>query len=192
MDYDDEYDDEDEQETQVETPDDKADRVDESLTFNVDVSYNLTPVIRAAVEKLVAKAVEENIAKAVDEAVKLGIEKEVGKIVRQGLKTPIKRYDYSGRVTEETSINEIIGVELDKIHKMGLKYELEYKDGYSTKKGTISAIIKHDIYTMVKEKLSPQFSEIEADFKAKSQAALREFAVAAVDSATQRTLGRLS
>lgn len=167
-------------------------QINETLTFKIDLNYNANAMIKAAIEKTVALKVEKAINSMVEKAVAAQIDMAIAEIVKTGLKTSIKKFDYAGKVIEERSLLDVVTAAMKDVQEQGLAYKLKYKSGYNQYESTLGDIIKNDIYTMVKERLAPQFKVIEEDFKLKSQAALRQFAVAAVDSATAKTLGRLS
>lgn len=192
MDDYDEYDEE--QEMEQEAEDTIVQQFDEKLTFEIPVSYNIEPYIKKAVEASVQRAVDSKINTLVEK--KLGekfdqqLNKLIEKVAKEAFATKIKQFDYSGNVTKEESLEDVVREKLIAVAKDGLNYTL-VTGNYSSDRRTISALIQEDIYKAIKENLKPQFDLMEQDFKSKSQAALRQFAIAAVDSATAKTLGSL-
>ncbi len=190
----DDYDDEEaiEQEAQEQASESIADQFNETLKFEIPVQADLNRYIQQAVQQSVARAVDNTIKKLVDDKLKQRIEKELGlaiaAVASEAFTMPIKEFDYAGNVKSERSLEDLVREKLLEVQKQGLNYKIQ-TGSYSSDNKTIADTIKTDIYTAIKANLRPQFEAMEKEFKDKSQAALREFAVQAVDSATHKVLG---
>lgn len=193
--YEEDYDEE--EQAALDAEENVSEDFSETLTFKIDVNATVQHYIKSAVEKLVASKVDKVIEKRVNDEVKRVFEETMAakleEIVVTGFSTPVNKYDYSGNVVESKSMEDITRAIIEDMVKQGSQFKLTWHvpGGYggSNKTGTISEMIGSQVALMIGERLKPQFEAIEKDFKEKSQAALREYAVAAVDRATQRVLG---
>ncbi len=174
-----------------------AEQFSEKLNFSIEINSSIDNHIKSAINQLVTQKVGAAVEKLVNDTVKAEFEQaishEIARIVEAGFSTPIKKFDYAGNVTESKSLEETVRDISENIATQGDKYKLTWYTGtgYNAKShtGTIADLISNQVVLVVGERLKPQFEAIEKDFKEKSQAALRQYAVAAVDSATQKVLG---
>lgn len=165
-------------------------KIEEKLSVDLTLDYDATSVINHTIEALVSKRVDTAVNKLVDEAVKNEISNQIRAIVTTALDTKIKTYDYNGDVKSERSVKDCVLEAMKAVQEEGLNYHTTKIDSYGRRQEdlTLNDVIKRDVYLVVKEKLAPQFEIIEKEFKAKTAEALREFAIKAVDSSTQKTL----
>lgn len=191
----------DEDETRQEEIEEIVDgQFNERLSFSIDLNADVNSYIKSSIDKLVTAKVNASVEKAVNTLIKekfeKAINKEITEIVKLGMSTSIKKYDYRGEVTESKSFEDSIREMSKGMAEQGTQYKLSWPTGTgysrSTKTGTISDLISEHVLLIVGDHLKPQFKIIEDDFKEKSQAALRQFAIAAVDQATAKTLGRIN
>lgn len=164
------------------------------LEFKIDIAYTVNNHVRAAVDKLVTAQVSKTIEKLVDDKFKEQVEAQVAaavaKIVREGMETKIKTFDYKGDVTSEQSFKSVLTEELAKLSKEGLSHKMMKVDSYGRSSGgePISAIIQKDVYTFVSSALKPKFKELEDNFKQETTKVLRKFTLDAVDAANAKVL----
>ena len=169
----------------------------EKLKFEVPISLEVGHYVKAAIDKLVEQKLNQAVLKYIDQQlearINLALDNEIELIAATAMDTKIKTFDYSGNVKDEKTIQDLVREKMAEVNAKGLNYQLTVsEDSYNKKTKTIASIIEDDIYTVVKLKLKPQFEAIEKDFTSKSQEALRQFAVAAVNNSTSNILKGLN
>jgi uncharacterized protein YqgV (UPF0045/DUF77 family) len=120
-----------------------AQPIKDTLTFQINMQYELERYIQSAVTQVVTKRVEDRVDKLVEEMLSKHLNKAIEKIVASGIKLQVKKFDYSGNVVDERSLENVIGEAIKGIQEQGLNYKLESGTGYNKTQVTLADLINN-------------------------------------------------
>lgn len=157
--------------------------------FNIKIEsdFEINDAIQASVQAEVQASIQRQVDESVKTAIDAAVRSEVDTFVHNALRTKVKIFDYDGKVKEERSFEQAIKAALVEINKQGVAFKIK-TGSFSSDNRTVADVIKDDLYAMMSKKLKPFFDKMEAEFQEKSQAKLREFALAAIDNSNKKVL----
>lgn len=158
-------------------------------TFNIalESDYEIDNAIQLAVKEEVKLAISSLVNETVKIAVEQAVLSQVEDMVKEALRTRVQIFNYDGSVKDERSFEDAMKAALKEVTEQGVQFKIK-TGSYSSDNKTIADVIKDDLYSMMTKRLKPFFDKLEAEFQEKSQAKLREFALAAIDNSNKKVL----